>query len=76
MNFETEQPCKHAYFYGEVLQTDILWSNSELLHSLETMTVEQLQSFINNVYLPQVFIESLMMGNLTAQGSYLNFIKL
>ena len=75
-NFKTDQPNEHSSFYCSQLRTDKGWSNPELLESLETITDQQLQLFINDVYFSQVFIESLMMGNLTAQGSSLNTTKL
>ena len=75
-NFKTDQPIEHADFYRSKLQTDRWRSNPELLKSLEAITDQQLQLFINDVYFSQVFIESLMMGNLTARGSYLNIINL
>ena len=71
MNFKSEQPYDHALFYWRALNKDTWWLKQEMLDSLETITDKQLQLFINDVYLSQVFIESLMMGNLTAQGSLL-----
>ena len=71
MNFKSEKPYNHSLFYLRALNKDKWWLKQELLDSLETITDKQLQLFINDVYLSQVFIESLMMGNLTAQGSLL-----
>ena len=71
-NFKTEQPYWHIYYYGVALKTDKWWFNDELLDSLETITDKQLQLFINDVYLSKVFIESLIMGNLTAEGNCLH----
>ena len=71
MNFKANQPHEHLSFYSNALRTDRWLLKDELLESLENITEAQLQSFVDDVYLPQVFIESLMMGNLTAQGCYL-----
>ena len=67
-NFFTEQPNYHSKYYAEVLQVNRYWLIEELSRSLDAITHEKLQSFIKNEYFPQVFIESLMMGNLTTQG--------
>lgn len=70
-NFKAAQPYGHTSFYGSALKTDRWWLKHELADSLKNITYKQLQSFINNVYLSQLFIESLMIGNLTAKGCYL-----
>ena len=70
-NFKAAQPYSHTSFYGSALKTDRWWLKHELADSLKNITYKQLQSFINNVYLSQLFIESLMIGNLTAKGCYL-----
>ena len=72
MNFKSEQPYRHSFYYWMALTKDKGCLKQELLDSLETITDKQLQLFINDVYLSQVFIESLIMGNLTAQGNCLN----
>ena len=56
------------FTYCYVLQVDKYWLNQQLIDSLENVTVEKLQAFIDNEYFSQISIESLMMGNLTVQG--------
>jgi len=68
-NFKAAQPYGHTSFYGSALKTDRWWLKHELADSLKNITYKQLQSFINNVYLSQLFIESLMIGNLTAKDA-------
>ena len=67
-NYSTIYPYIHANYYAEALQASRYWLKEELSHSLDDITHEKLQNFIKNEYFSQVFIESLMMGNLTAQG--------
>ena len=63
-----------ASCYNYVLQVDKYWSKQERIDSLENVTVEKLQSFIDNKYFSTISIESLLMGNLTVQGCCFNKI--
>ena len=54
--------------YSSALQLNKYWMNKELIDSLESVTAEKLQAFIDDEYFSQISIESLLMGNLTAQG--------
>ena len=67
-NYKAKQPNSLASTYCYVLQVDKYWLNQQLIDSLENVTVEKLQAFIDNEYFSQISIESLMMGNLTVQG--------
>ena len=67
-NYSTIYPYIHANYYAETLQASRYWLKEELLQSLDDITHEKLQNFIKNEYFSQVLIESLMIGNLTAQG--------
>ena len=67
-NYFTEQPHYHSKYYVEALQASRYWLIEELSQSLDAITHEKLQNFIKNEYFSQVFIESLMIGNLTEKG--------
>ena len=61
-------------FYSSALQLNKYWMNKELIDSLESVTAEKLQAFIDDEYFSQMSIESLLMVNLTAQGCCLKKI--
>lgn len=65
INFEAEQPYKHAVYYTTLLISEKGWTKKQLLESINDFTIEDLQEFIPKLLTKGLFIESIMFGNLT-----------
>ena len=67
INYEAEQPFKHAIYYMTHLISEKGWTKKQLLNTLNDFSIEELQNFIPKVLSNGVFIESVMFGNLTTE---------
>ena len=67
INFEAEQPYKHAVYYVTLLISEKGWNKQQLLDCVNDFTVEDLQAFIPKLLTQNIFIESLVFGNVTQQ---------
>ena len=67
MNFEADQPYQHSVYYMTLLISEKGWTKKQLLNSLDEFTAEDLQQYIPKLLTQNVFIESLMYGNLSEQ---------
>ncbi|KAK0053563.1 insulin-degrading enzyme-like isoform X1 [Biomphalaria pfeifferi] len=67
-NFHAEQPHQHAVYYTNMLTSETHWSKDELLQTLDDVTPENQQNFINKV-LERLYIEALVYGNVTKSQS-------
>lgn len=67
INYEAEQPFKHAIYYMTHLISERGWTKKQLLNTLDDFNMEDLQNFIPKILSQGVFIESIMFGNLTKE---------
>jgi insulysin len=67
MNHQADQPYQHSVYYMTFLISEKGWTKRQLLHAIEDFTVDDLQQFIPKLLTQNVFIESIMYGNLTEQ---------
>lgn len=76
-NFEAEQPYQHSLYYMTLLLSEKGWSKKQLLNTINDFTLEDLQQFIPKLLTQNVFIESLMYGNLSEQNArdYLQIVE-
>ncbi|XP_060579124.1 insulin-degrading enzyme-like, partial [Ruditapes philippinarum] len=65
-NFVAEQPHQHAVYFTSVVMSELLWTQVELLNSLEEVTLEKLTSFLPQLF-SKMHIEGLVYGNVTKQ---------
>ncbi|CAH1259207.1 IDE [Branchiostoma lanceolatum] len=65
-NFKAEQPYQHAVYYTTLLLSEVGWTKEELVGSLDEVTIENLQSFMKQLF-SHMYMESLLHGNLTQQ---------
>lgn len=77
MNFEAEQPYQHSVYYMTLLLSEKGWSKAQLLNAIDDFTVADLQAFIPKLLTQNLFIESLMYGNLSKQNAedYLKIVE-
>lgn len=61
-NFRTMQPSDIAYYYTEVLLSEISWSYQELLNAAKYVNFEKLNSFIPTLF-SKMHVEVLINGN-------------
>ena len=64
-NFDAKQPYKHAVYYVTLLISEKGWNKQQLLDCVNSFTVDDLQAFIPKLLTQNVFIESLVFGNVT-----------
>ncbi|XP_045188841.2 insulin-degrading enzyme-like [Mercenaria mercenaria] len=67
-NFYAEQPHQHAVYFTSVVMSELLWTQVELLNSLEEVTLEKLTAFLPQLF-SKMYIEGLVYGNITKQKS-------
>lgn len=65
-NFYAEQPHQHAVYFTSVVMSELLWTQVELLNSLEEVTLEKLTAFLPQLF-SKMYIEGLVYGNVTKQ---------
>ena len=65
MNFEAEQPYSHSVYFMTLMLSEKGWTKLQLLETINDFTVDDLQQFIGKLFTQNVFIESIMYGNLT-----------
>lgn len=77
MNFEAEQPYQHSVYYMSLLLSEKGWTKKQLLDTVDDFTLEDLQQFIPKLLTKNIFIESLMYGNLSEQNAknYLSIVE-
>ena len=77
MNFEAEQPYQHSVYYMTLLLSEKGWSKKQALDALDEFTLDDLQQFIPKLLTQNVFIESLMYGNVSEQQAkdYLRIVE-
>lgn len=77
MNFEAEQPYQHSVYYMTLLLSEKGWTKKQALDTLDAFTIEDLQQFIPKLLTQNIFIESLMYGNLSEQQAkeYLKIVE-
>lgn len=77
MNFEAEQPYQHSVYYLTLLISEKGWTKQQLLNTINDFTLEDLQAFIPRLLTHNIFIESIMYGNLTEENAleYLNIVE-
>jgi len=67
VNFDAEQPYKHAVYYVTLLISEKGWSKQQLLECVNSFSLNDLQEFIPKLLTQNVFIESLVFGNVTQE---------
>ncbi|XP_052226154.1 insulin-degrading enzyme-like isoform X2 [Dreissena polymorpha] len=67
-NFHAEQPHQHAVYFTSVVMSELLWTQEELLDTLEEVSLEKLKAFLPQLF-SKMYIEGLVYGNVTKQGS-------
>jgi len=75
INFEAEQPFKHAVYYMTVLISEKSWVKKQLLSTVNDFSIDDLQQFIPKLLTQGVFIESIIYGNIT-QKRAVDLIKI
>uniref|UniRef100_A0A182J3K6 Insulin-degrading enzyme n=1 Tax=Anopheles atroparvus TaxID=41427 RepID=A0A182J3K6_ANOAO len=61
-NYQTEQPYQHAIYYLALLLTELAWTRQELLDSMQLLSMERLQVFIEQL-LSRMHVECFIYGN-------------
>ncbi|XP_058128643.1 insulin-degrading enzyme [Anopheles coustani] len=61
-NYQTEQPYQHAIYYLALLLTELAWTRQELLDSMQLLTMERLQAFVEQL-LSRMHVEGFIYGN-------------
>ncbi|XP_052772336.1 insulin-degrading enzyme-like [Mya arenaria] len=67
-NFDAEQPHQHAVYFTNVVMSEQLWTQEELLDSLQEVSLEKLKLFIPQLF-SKMYIEGLVYGNVTRKSS-------
>jgi insulysin len=76
MNFEADQPYQHTVYYMTLLISEKGWTKQQLLNSINDFTVDDLQAFIPKLLTQNIFIESIMHGNLSQEvNNYFNSVN-
>ncbi|XP_050068386.1 insulin-degrading enzyme [Anopheles maculipalpis] len=65
-NYQTEQPYQHAIYYLALLLTEQAWTRQELLDSTQLLSLERLQTFIEQL-LAQMHVECFIYGNVNKE---------
>ncbi|KAL4232280.1 hypothetical protein ACF0H5_009851 [Mactra antiquata] len=68
-NFHAEQPHQHAVYFTSVVMSELLWTQEELLDSLEEVTLDKLNAFLPQLF-SRMYIEGLVYGNVTKQNAF------
>ena len=63
-NFKMEQPHEHSTYHNDILLAERIFTNEELLESVENLEHTKIKSFIQEFF-GTIHVESLMFGNLT-----------
>lgn len=61
-NYQTEQPYQHAIYYLALLLTELAWTRQELLDSMQLLSMERLQAFVEQL-LSRMHVEGFIYGN-------------
>eukprot|EP01134_Creolimax_fragrantissima_P000265 CFRG0265T1 len=63
-NFEAEQPYHHCMYNSHLLSNERLWTHSEKLEVLQSITADSLRAFVPDL-LSRVHVESFVHGNVS-----------
>ena len=64
MNFEAKQPYQHSTYYMKNLIRDTMWTQKQLLETIDHVTIENMEHFVGKFFCQGIFIESLYYGNI------------
>ena len=67
INFEADQPYQHSVYYMTLLISEKGWTKQQLLASIDEFKIDDLEAFIPKLLTQNIFIESIMYGNLTQE---------
>ncbi|KAG0178612.1 Insulinase (Peptidase M16) [Apophysomyces sp. BC1034] len=73
-NHELDAPYQHALYYLSYMTRDKMWTNSEKLQELGSITAEDIQTFYPRM-LSHLHVEALVHGNMTKEETQTMFHK-